>query len=67
MTANIATLRLQIEQLRKQLDQLISDNALTDPEVICVSRELDEMLNHYQKLLQDREGAVAKAGKTGGG
>jgi hypothetical protein len=55
MTADIAALRLQIEALRRQFNRLITAKALTDPEMIRASQELDELLNQYQRLLNENK------------
>lgn len=42
----------QIETLRKQLHKISKEQLLTDPKVIEISQQLDELLNEYQQMLQ---------------
>jgi glutamate dehydrogenase/leucine dehydrogenase len=40
-----------IEDLRAELQQVLGDKDITDPDVLRKSRELDEILNEYNRLL----------------
>lgn len=46
---NCTTLRSQIEKKRQEMIRLTKHYMLTSPEIICVSQELDRLLNMLQK------------------
>ncbi|WP_228547586.1 aspartyl-phosphate phosphatase Spo0E family protein [Filobacillus milosensis] len=48
-------LQLEIEQLRDQMVQHANKNGYTSPESIRLSQELDNLLNEYQRLVQNKE------------
>ena len=52
---NINDLKKLIEEKRRELNQYIkSKNAcLTDPEIIRLSQELDELLNRYHRAINE--------------
>jgi len=52
MTSKLANIVAQIEELRKNLNAIVQDKELTDPEVLAASTKLDEALNEYNRLLK---------------
>ncbi|OOR21924.1 aspartyl-phosphate phosphatase Spo0E family protein [Bacillus cereus] len=46
---NRTTLRSQIEKKRQEMIRLTKRHMLTSPEIICVSQELDRLLNRLLK------------------
>lgn len=44
----------KIEELRQQLNAF-QEKQLTDPEVIKISTELDQVLNEYQRMLNQKK------------
>lgn len=44
----------QIEALRHTLNENSCKKSFIDPEVLALSRRLDELLNQYQKMLQKK-------------
>lgn len=43
-------LRIKIEKKRKRMQDLSNALGLTDPSVVKVSQQLDELLNNYRQL-----------------
>ncbi|NWK68926.1 aspartyl-phosphate phosphatase Spo0E family protein [Bacillus paramycoides] len=56
---NCTTLRSQIEKKRQEMIRLTKHYMLTSPEIICVSQELDRLLNMLQKKECCVEGNIA--------
>lgn len=44
-----------IEELRSKLNKIAEGRALTDPQVVSASQNLDALLNEYQRLIKDRK------------
>lgn len=40
-----------MEKLRQEMNEVATQKSINDPEVLDVSKKLDEILNQYQKLL----------------
>ena len=40
----------KVEKIREQLHIVVKDRALTDPEVVVVSQQLDQALNEYRYI-----------------
>ncbi|MDQ0086619.1 hypothetical protein J2T12_000013 [Paenibacillus anaericanus] len=51
---DLKQLLLQIEQLRQQLNNLNTNNNLTDPEIVVASQMLDAVLNEYYGLMKKK-------------
>lgn len=49
--SELRLLLLKIEDLRRQLNDLSQGRALTDPEILAASQELDKLLNEYYDLV----------------
>lgn len=45
----------KIEELRNELERLLNDKDIGDKEVIDASRELDNLLNNYNKMIIEKE------------
>lgn len=45
----------KIEELRNELELLLNDKGIGDKEIIDASRELDSLLNEYNRLLREKE------------
>lgn len=52
----IYEMKMLIEQMRQRLHDHAKDKCLTDPEVVKISQELNEMLNKYEQLLNEKCG-----------
>lgn len=50
----IEAIKQIIEQLRAKLHGQAQGKCFTDPEVVKVSQELNEMLNKYERLLSEK-------------
>jgi hypothetical protein len=50
LKVELAELKRYIEQLRKNLHELVKDRSFTDPVVLQASHKLDEVLNQYERL-----------------
>ncbi|AHF06777.1 aspartyl-phosphate phosphatase Spo0E family protein [Desulfitobacterium metallireducens] len=53
MNSQIADLCRLIEEVREELIQLGANKPFTDPEVVKISQELDQLLNEYEFLRHD--------------
>ncbi len=52
---DIQELKEHIQQLRRELSELIENHRLTDPEVVGASQILDALMVEYEKLLMKRK------------
>jgi len=52
--SEIEELLKQIEELRAKMIKVQEDKAYSDPAVIAVSQELDEVLDKYQNLIMKK-------------
>ena len=52
---DIQELKNHIQQLRRELGELIENHRLTDPEVIGASQILDALMVEYEKLLMKKK------------
>ncbi len=52
---DIQELKNHIQQLRRELSELIENHRLTDPEVIGASQILDALMVEYEKLLMKKK------------
>lgn len=52
----IDEMKIIIEQMRSRLHDTVKDKCLTDPEIIKISQELNDMLNKYERLLNRKCG-----------
>ncbi len=50
----IFELKQHIQQLRKELNELIENRRLTDPEVVGASQILDALMVEYEKILKKK-------------
>ncbi|WP_425801965.1 aspartyl-phosphate phosphatase Spo0E family protein [Desulfitobacterium sp. Sab5] len=53
MVRQIALKRISIEKTRRKLFLLGNFKTLTDPDVVRLSQQLDELLNEYEILRRD--------------
>lgn len=44
-----------VERLRHEMNEIASQKSISDPEVLTISKKLDEILNEYQKLLRKKK------------
>lgn len=47
--SNKQDLLIKIENLRKKMNDLSKSKSLTDPKIIAISQQLDQLLNEYDK------------------
>lgn len=52
----IDEMKILIEQMRRRLHDNVKNKCLTDPEIIKISQELNELLNKYERLLSEKCG-----------
>ncbi len=52
----IAEMKILIEQMRQRLHDSSKGKCLTDPEIVKISQELNDLLNRYERLLDEKCG-----------
>jgi hypothetical protein len=45
----------KMEKLRQEMNEVATQKSINDPEVLVVSKKLDEILNQYQELLHKKK------------
>lgn len=56
--------RQRIENNRKLLHELVNEKGLTHPEVIQLSKVMDQMLNEFDEILNNLEESIDKVPKV---
>jgi len=52
MSRQLRTLLGKIEKLRKRMIRLAKGRSLSDPRLVSVSQELDQLLNQYNRMVK---------------